>query len=159
MDSDEFAIISAFATLIVFSMVLYVPIIKDKLGYKLAVPLTQTIAIVALIVLAFTEIMSFEWAVYIAIAAYIIRQPLMNMAGPMTSDIVMDYVGERNQEMMSALTSAVWSGSWFISSIIFQVLRQIGLQYVYVFLITAALYFFGVFLYYLLILDYEKNKA
>ena len=157
LDSDEFAIISAFATLIVFSMVLYVPIIKDKLGYKLAVPLTQTIAIIALIVLAFTEIMSFEWAVYIAIAAYIIRQPLMNMAGPMTSDIVMDYVGERNQEMMSALTSAVWSGSWFISSIIFQVLRQIGLQYVYVFLITAALYFFGVFLYYLLILDYEKK--
>jgi hypothetical protein len=101
--------------------------------------------------------MSFEWAVYIAVAAYVIRQPLMNMAGPMTSDIVMDYVGERNQEMMSALTSAVWSGSWFISSVIFQVLRQIGLQYVYVFLITAALYFFGVFLYYLLILDYEKK--
>lgn len=157
LDSDQFAIISAFATLIVFSMVLYVPIIKNKLGYKLAVPLTQTIAIVALIVLAFTEIMPFKWAVYIAIVAYIIRQPLMNMAGPMTSDIVMKYVGERNQEMMSALTSAVWSGSWFISSVIFQVLRQIGLNYVYVFLITAALYFLGVLMYYLLILDYEKK--
>lgn len=157
LDSDKFAIISAFATLIVFSMVLYVPIIKNKLGYKLAVPLTQTIAIVALIVLAFTEIMPFKWAVYIAIIAYVIRQPLMNMAGPMTSDIVMKYVGERNQEMMSALTSAVWSGSWFISSLIFQLLRQLGLKYVYVFLITAALYFLGVLMYYLLILDYEKK--
>ena len=81
----------------------------------------------------------------------------MNMAAPMTSDIVMNYVGERNREMMSALTSAVWSGSWFISSIIFQVLRQLGLQYVYVFLITSALYAFGVFMYYLLILDYERK--
>lgn len=157
LDSDQFAIISAFATLIVFSMVLYVPIIKNKLGYKLAIPLTQTIAILALIALAFTEIMPFRYAVYIAIVAYVIRQPLMNMAGPMTSDIVMKYVGERNQEMMSALTSAVWSGSWFISSVIFQVLRQFGLRYVYVFLITAALYFFGVLMYYLLILDYEKK--
>ena len=58
---------------------------------------------------------------------------------------------------MRALTAAIWSGSWFISSIIFQVLRKIGLQYVYVFLITAGLYFVGVLLYYLLILDYEKK--
>ncbi|HLU84443.1 MAG TPA: MFS transporter [Vicingaceae bacterium] len=157
LDSDDFAILSAFATLVVFVVVLYVPIIKDKLGYKLAVPLTQSIAILALVVLALTEIMTFEFAALIAMAAYVLRQPLMNMAAPMTSDIVMNYVGERNREMMSALTSAVWSGSWFISSIIFQVLRQLGLQYVYVFLITSALYAFGVFMYYLLILDYERK--
>jgi hypothetical protein len=89
--------------------------------------------------------------------AYVIRQPLMNMAGPMTSDIVMKYVGEKNREMMSALTAAVWSGSWFISSIIFQLLRKVGLQYIYVFLITAGLYFLGVVIYFLLILDYEKK--
>ena len=42
-------------------------------------------------------------------------------------------------------------------SIIFQVLRQIGLAYIYVFLITAALYLIGVLMYYLLIIDYEKK--
>lgn len=157
LDSDQFAIISAFSTLIVFSVVLYVPIIKKKLGYKLAVPLTQTIAILALIILALTELMNFKQAVLIAIAAFVIRQPLMNMAAPMTSDIVMKYVGERNREMMSALTSAVWSGSWFISSLIFQLLRQLGLSYMYVFLITAALYSLGVLMYFFLILDYEKK--
>ncbi len=157
LDSDKFAALSGFATLIVFFVVLFVPIIKEKLGYKLAVPLTQLIAIIALIVLAFTELIPFHYAMYIAIIAYIIRQPLMNMAGPMTSDIVMKYVGDKNREMVSALTAAIWSGSWFISSIIFQVLRKSGMQYVYVFLITSGLYFIGVFLYYLLIIDYEKK--
>ena len=158
LDSDQFAILSAFATAIVFGVVLFVPILKEKLGYKKAIPLTQIIAIAALITLALTEIIDTWFAIYLAMAMYLLRQPLMNMAGPMTSDLVMKYVGEKNQEMMSALTAAVWSGSWFISSIIFQVLRQIGLQYVYVFLITAGLYLFGVLMYYLLILDYEKKQ-
>ena len=158
LDSDQFAILSAFATTIVFGVVLFVPVIKEKLGYKKAIPITQLIAIAALTTLAFTEVINTWFAVYLAMGMYLIRQPLMNMAGPMTSDLVMKYVGKKNQEMMSALTAAVWSGSWFISSIIFQVLRQMGLQYIYVFLITAGLYLVGVFLYYLLILDYEKNK-
>lgn len=157
LDSDGFAILSSFATVIVFIMVLYVPVIKEKLGYKKAIPLTQTAAILALTVLALTELIDAWFAIYLAMCMYVLRQPLMNVAGPMTSDIVMKYVGERNREMMSALTSAVWSGSWFISSIIFQMLRKTGMQYVYVFLITAGLYAFGVLMYYLLILDYEKK--
>lgn len=157
LDSDQFAILSALATAIVFGVVLFVPIIKKKLGYKKAIPLTQLAAIAALIILAFTEIIDSWLALYLAMAMYLLRQPLMNMAGPMTSDLVMKYVGERNREMMSALTAAIWSGSWFISSIIFQVLRQIGLAYIYVFLITAVLYLIGVLMYYILILDYEKK--
>ena len=86
LDSDKFAALSGFATLVVFGFILFVPIIKEKLGYKLAIPLTQLIAIFALIVLALTEIIPYSFAVYIAMVAYIIRQPLMNMAGPMTSD-------------------------------------------------------------------------
>ncbi|MCO6498955.1 MAG: hypothetical protein J5I47_01080 [Vicingus serpentipes] len=158
IDSDQFAILSAFATGIVFIMVLFVPVIRERLGYKIAIPLTQLAAIIALIILAFTEIMEVWFAVYIAIFAYLVRQPLMNMAGPMTSDMVMKYVGKKNQEIVSALTSAVWSGSWFISSIIFQLLRSMGLRYIFVFLITAGLYLFGVFMYYLLILDFEKKQ-
>ena len=158
LDSDQFALLSAFATAIVFGVVLLVPIIKEKLGYKKAIPTTQLIAIAALILLAFTEVMDTWFAIYLAIFAYLLRQPLMNMAGPMTSDLVMKYVGEKNREMMSALTAAVWSGSWFISSLIFQFLRAYGLRYIYVFLITSLLYLFGVFMYYLLILDYEKQE-
>jgi hypothetical protein len=82
----------------------------------------------------------------------------MNMAGPMTSELVMNYVGRRNQEIVSALTAAIWSGSWFISSRIFAALREAGIDYVYVFLITAFLYGVGVVWYYALILDYVKRE-
>lgn len=157
IDSDQYAAISSLATLVVFGMVLFVPNIKEKIGYKIAVPLTQSIAVLALIILAVTELIPYSFAVYLAVIAYIIRQPLMNIAGPMTSDIVMKYVGERNREMVSALTAAIWSGSWFVSSIIFQILRKNGIQYVYVFLITSGLYMFGVLMYYFLILDFEKR--
>lgn len=158
LDSDQFAILSAFATIIVFCFVLLVPAIKKKFGYKKAIPLTQLISIIALVILASTEIIHTWFAVYIAMAMFLIRQPFMNMAAPMTSDLVMKYVGEKNREIMSALTASVWSGSWYISSKIFQLLRQTGLQYIYVFFITAGLYLFGVFLYYLLILDSERKE-
>jgi len=99
----------------------------------------------------------FAFAIYIAIGCYLLRQPLMNMAGPMTSELIMNYVGYRNQEIISALSSAIWSGSWFFSSIIFKVLRDAGFAYANVFLITATLYAIGVVWYYFLILDYNKR--
>ena len=82
----------------------------------------------------------------------------MNMAGPMTSELVMHYTGKKNQEMVSALTAAIWSGSWFISSLIFKLLRSSEWSYVNIFLITAFLYGIGVFWYYYLILDYNKKQ-
>ena len=82
----------------------------------------------------------------------------MNMAAPMTSELTMNYVGKKNQEMLSAIMAAIWSGSWFFSSQIFRYLKSEGLPYAYIFYITAALYAFGVFMYYLLIRDYEKRR-
>ena len=76
----------------------------------------------------------------------------------MTSEIVMNYVGHKNREMVSALTAAIWSGSWFVSSIIFKVLRERDVPYVEVFFITAFLYGIGVVMYYFLILDYNKRE-
>jgi len=83
----------------------------------------------------------------------------MNMAGPLTSEMTMYYVGENNREILSALNSAIWSGSWFFSSMIFGVLRQQGFQFGEIFYITAGLYIIGVTLYYFLIKDYFKKEA
>ncbi|MBK7819269.1 MAG: hypothetical protein IPJ60_18340 [Sphingobacteriaceae bacterium] len=59
---------------------------------------------------------------FIAIACYLLRQPLMNMAGPMTTELVLNYVGKNNREITSALTSAIWSGSWVISGLLVNIL-------------------------------------
>jgi hypothetical protein len=149
------------ASLFVAFAALLVPKIKTGIGYKLAIPLTQSFAVLSLILMATTEwYVHLPAAAAIAIGCYLLRQPLMNMAGPMTSEVGMKYVGKKNQEMTSALTAAIWSGSWFISTrFIFATLRDTGWNYVSIFLITAALYAVGVFLYVLLIGSYNRRKT
>lgn len=149
------------AALLVAFVALLVPKIKNGIGYKLAIPLTQSFAVLSLVLMATTEwYTQLPAAAAIAVGCYLLRQPLMNMAGPMTTEVGMKYVGKKNQEMTSALIAAIWSGSWFISTrFIFATLRDSGWNYVSIFLITAALYAVGIFLYVLLIRSYNKRVA
>jgi hypothetical protein len=154
-----FSALSFVASLLVAYLALLVPRIKTQIGYRIAIPATQSLAVVSLIALATTEFYSqYGIAVVIAAACYLIRQPLMNMAGPMTSELVLNYVGRNNREITSALTSAIWSGSWVLSGLMVSVLFAFGLSFANIFLITALLYAFGVVMYYLLILDYGKRE-
>lgn len=158
MNKGTFSIISAIAALLVAWGALLVPNIKRYVGYKIAVPTTQSLAIISLVALATTQYYSFiPIAVVIAVICYLLRQPLMNMAGPMTTEIVMNYVGEKNREIVSALTSAIWSGSWFISGLMVQILFTQGFAFVNIFLLTALLYTVGVIWYMILIRDYERG--
>jgi predicted MFS family arabinose efflux permease len=158
MNKGSFSVVSAIAALLVAWGALLVPVIKRNIGYKIAVPTTQSLAIVSLVALATTQYYNYvSISVVIAIVCYLLRQPLMNMAGPMTTEIVMNYVGEKNQEIVSALTSAIWSGSWFISGLLVQILFIQGFAFVNIFLLTALLYSVGVIWYMILIRDYEQK--
>jgi len=160
IDSEQFSLIGSATAILVFSAALTVPLIRRKFGYKIAITLSQALSIFFLVMMALTELVAdVPGVVFVAILCYIFRQPLMNMANPMTSELVMKYVGEKNQELISALTSSIWSGSWFISAKIFQYLRAMNLPYYRIFLITAGLYCIGVVLYYLLILDYQRREV
>ena len=159
MSTAHFNAVNIAASFLVAAGALYVPNIKKAVGYKVAIPTTQSFAILALIVMATTQYYAgLSISIYVAVTFYLLRQPLMNMAGPMTSEVVMSYVGKRNQELVSALTAAIWSGSWFFSGLIFGLLRNRGINYVNIFLITAALYALGVVLYMILVRDYEKRE-
>lgn len=159
LSTDVISLWNFAAALLVAIAALFVPRIKDRIGYKLAIPLTQSFAVISLVLLATTEWYThLSAAVVIAVGCYLLRQPLMNLAGPMTSEISMKYVGKRNQELTSALIAAIWSGSWFISTrFIFGVLRETGWPYVSIFLITAALYAVGIVLYVILIASYNRR--
>jgi len=158
VDSSKFALIGGVSSILVAFMALLVPPLKNKLGFRKGITYSQSSAVLALIILATMEFYSdFIWALPIAVIFYWLRAPLMNMAAPMTSELTMNYVGEKNQEMLSAIMAAIWSGSWFFSSQIFRWLKSIELSYAYIFYITAVLYAFGILMYYLLILDYEKR--
>jgi len=158
-DSDSFAILSSATTVIVFFSFLIVPWYKDKLGIKKAILISQGISIFFLINLALSQLYNtLTISVYIAGVCYMLRQPLMNMASPLATDVTMAYVGKKNQEIMSALQAAIWSGSWFISSKIFLYLRKANLDYVWVFLITAAIYIISVITFYFILLKSDRIR-
>lgn len=159
LDKGSFSVLSAIAALLVAYGSLLVPKIKQDIGYKVAIPTTQSLAVISLVALATTQFYNqYSVAVVIAAVCYLLRQPLMNMAGPMTTELVLNYVGKENREITSALTAAIWSGSWVISGIMVKILFAHQFQFVNIFLITSLLYAFGVIMYYFLILDYKKRE-
>ena len=159
IDASEFALIGSCTSFLVAISSLYVPKVKSRFGFKKGITISQMIAVIALVILATTEFFRDFWfALPIAISCYLLRAPLMNLAAPMTSELTMNYVGKNNQEMLSAIMAAIWSGSWYFSSQIFRYLIDLGFAYSYIFYLTAGLYSLGVFSYYLLILSYERNN-
>jgi hypothetical protein len=159
LESYNFSLVGAAALILVFGSMMLVPRIKSFFGYRIAIPLTQSLAVLALIGLATTELYQFApYGVALAVLFFILRQPLMNLAGPMTSEVTLKYVGKNNLEITSSLTAAIWSGSWFISGGIFEVLSRQNMSYMNIFLITAGMYAIAIFTYYLLIVDYEKKQ-
>lgn len=158
IEASDFALIGSCTSILVAISSLYVPKIKNRFGFRKGITISQSIAIVALIILATTQFFKDYWFAFpLALSCYLLRAPLMNMAAPMTSQLTMNYVGKKNQEMLSAIMAAIWSGSWYFSSQIFRFLIDLGFQYAYIFYITAAIYSLGVFSYYLLILSYERK--
>ena len=160
IEASEFALIGSCTSLLVAVSSLFVPNVKRKFGFKKGITVSQSIAVIALVILATTELFKDYWfALPIALFCYLLRAPLMNLAAPMTSELTMNYVGKSNQEMLSAVMSAIWSGSWYFSSQIFRFLIDSGYSYSTIFYLTAILYTIGVFSYYLLILSYERKNS
>ena len=159
LTASEFSLLGSFTALLVFIFSLLVPSLRKKYGYWMTIVVVQSLAIICLIIMSLMELYAtYSFALIIAVAAYILRQPLMHMAHPASNELMMNYVGKKNQELISALSSSLWSASWFISAKVFEWLRMLQYQYYEIFLITAALYTFGVILFTFLIRDYEEKE-
>lgn len=152
---------SAFGTVsnvLVLFTGLIVPEIKRRYGWRGAILGVQTIAVGLLVVMGITELWnSAVWALPLALVCFVLRQPLMSMAGPATSELTMSYVGERNRELISACNGAIWSGAWWLAARTFEVLRHHDLPYWQVFIATAILYLAGTLSYEFLIRSLEKR--
>ncbi|SVA71792.1 uncharacterized protein METZ01_LOCUS124646 [marine metagenome] len=159
LSSSEFSILGSITAFLVFTFSLLVPSIRKKYGYWLTIVVVQALSICCLVIMALMELyVTYSFALIIALIAYIFRQPLMHMAHPASNELLMNYVGKRNQELISALSSSLWSASWFISAKVFEWLRLLDFRYYEIFLITAGLYIIGTILFALLIREYESNK-
>jgi hypothetical protein len=160
LDSHYFGLLGSTASVLGVFSALLVPSVRRRYGYRVAILMTQSIAILFLIGLGMTEVYSaVKGAFAMAVIFYLFRQPFMHMAAPITSELTMQYVGKKNQELLSALNSTLWSASWFVSAKIFQYLRGMDMFYHQIFFITAGLYGFGVFLYHFIIKEFLQNNT
>ncbi|MDB5283120.1 MAG: hypothetical protein JWO06_2195 [Bacteroidota bacterium] len=160
MGAEHFSLMNSIAFSLVVIGAFFAPEMKRKFGYQVAITLVQSIAIVLLFTLGTTEwYKNMPAGIIVAVAAFIVRQPLMSMAGPMTSELTLNYVGEKNREMISAFNAAIWSGCWFASAKIFSMLREANVAYANIIFITVGFYIIGVAWYYWLIKAHERKVA
>jgi predicted MFS family arabinose efflux permease len=159
LGSASYSAYGAISSVLVFATGLIVPEVRRRFGWRGAIIGVQSAAVVMLALMGLTELWkNVAWALPVALACYILRQPLMNMAGPSTSELSMSYVGERNRELMSACGGAIWSGAWWLAARAFEVLRQHELPYWQIFLTTSALYLVGTAAYIGLIRMVERRE-
>jgi hypothetical protein len=160
MDAQAFSLMNAATfTLVVFGG-FWIPEVKRRWGYGVAITLIQALGVLVLFILGTTEwIQHSVWGLPVAVAAFVIRQPLMNVAGPMTSELTLNYVGPKNRVLVSALNASIWSGSWFVSAQIFSALRESGVSYANIIFITVAFYSVAVLWYHRLIQRHENEMA
>jgi predicted MFS family arabinose efflux permease len=160
LSSTAYSAYGSASNVLVLFAGLIVPEVKRRFGWRGAILGVQTVAVILLAAMGLTELWkTASWALPFAIGCFIVRQPLMSMAGPATSELTMSYVGERNRELISACNGAIWSGAWWLAARTFEVLRANHLPYWQVFLTTAVLYLFGTFSYLLLIRTVEQRES
>lgn len=160
LGSAAYSAFGAVSSVLVLCAGLYVPEVKRLIGWRGAILGVQGCAVVLLAAMGLTELWkASSWALPIALACFVVRQPLMNMAGPSTSELTMAYVGERNRELVSACNGAIWSGAWWLAARSFELLRAYHFPYWQVFLVTSVLYLVGSFSYILLIRTVERREA
>lgn len=159
LSSTAYSAYGSVSNVLVLIAGLIVPEVKRRLGWTGAILGVQTIAVILLAAMGLTELWkAASWALPLAITCFILRQPLMSMAGPATSELTMSYVGERNRELVSACNGAIWSGAWWLAARTFELLRTYHLPYWKVFLTTSALYLVGTYAYLSLIRAVERRK-
>jgi predicted MFS family arabinose efflux permease len=160
LKSATYSAFGSVSYILVFVTGLFVPEIRRRLGWRGAILGVQSASVVMLVIMGLTELwQGAAWALPVAVVCFILRQPLMNMAAPSTSELSMTFVGERNRELMSACSGAIWSGAWWLAAKVFEVFRSYELPYWKVFLTTAVLYLIGTFSYEGLIRAVENRKS
>lgn len=160
LKSADYAAFGTVSNVLVLFAGLLVPEVKRRCGWRGAILGVQSAAVLLLVAMGLTELWTAAaWALPFAVACFILRQPLMSMAGPSSSELTMTYVGERNRELVSACNGAIWSGAWWLAARTFELLRSHQLPYWQVFLTTAVLYLAGTFYHIVLIRAVERGEA
>jgi MFS family permease len=117
------------------------PILARRWGLVRTIVYTELGSIPFMLVLAFT--FRLEWAV----AAFLLRGMLMNMAQPLATHFAMEIVTAEERPLVNSLVTMSWMGSWMISTAFGGALID-RFGFTLPFLITVGLYVVSAALYF-----------
>lgn len=86
------------------------PAIATRLGKAKTIFLMQAISVPFILVLTYLRFLP------AVIAAFVVRQSLMNMSSPISDNFALEQVPPNQQHLMNALRMLNWTGSWMVSA-------------------------------------------
>lgn len=110
LESDAIGQLFSFGSLFAVTGFLIGPAMAKRIGLIKMVVTTQLMSIPFFLILAFTGNPA------LAVAAFLFRGTLMNMAWPMYNNFAMELVPEKNQAGTNSVLSLAWNSSWMISA-------------------------------------------
>jgi predicted MFS family arabinose efflux permease len=127
--------------LLMITGLLLAPVISEKIGKIKTVVFSQLLSIPFFIILGLAHHLTF------AVAAFLVRAALMNMAQPLFTNFAMEQVREDEHAFTNALLVIAWTAGWGVSASIGGALIE-RFSYTVPFFVTSALYLVSTYIIY-----------
>ena len=102
--------IFSYAQIATFFAFLAAPVLARRFGG------VRTVVACQLLSIPFFLLMAFTMSPVVAIAAFLGRHALMNMAGPVASNFAMEVVPARQRALTNGIKTIAWNGAWAVST-------------------------------------------
>ena len=151
LDSQKIGIIFASAQALTVIGALAGPLLAKRFGLIKTVILTQLVSI------PFLYILGFSYFFPAVLLAFLIRNALMNMSGPLSTNFAMEVVSPEDRPLTSGLLSVAWLATWGLTANIGGMLIE-NYGYRIPFCCTIFFYALSSFLYWRLLRPIEKQR-
>jgi MFS family permease len=153
LSANNIGMLFALAQFFTIGGALLAPVLARKLGKIKMVIAAQMLS------LPFLLMLGVSYYLPVAVAAFLIRNALMNMTAPISSNFSMEAVHPDDRSITSGLLSLAWLFTWGITANVGGYLIEKTGDYIIPFAFTMLFYILSSYLYYKLLLPVERNKA
>jgi MFS family permease len=153
LSSNNIGLLFALAQLFTIGGALLAPLLARKFGKIKMVILAQIVS------LPFLFMLGISYYLPLAVSAFLIRNALMNMTAPVSSNFSMEAVHPDDRSITSGLLSLAWLFTWGITANVGGYLIEKTGDYIIPFAFTMLFYILSSYLYYKLLLPIEKRNA
>jgi len=151
MQPGSIGVLFASAQLFTIAGSLSAPILGRRFGKIMSVILSQVLSIPFLFILGISSYLP------LSILAFLVRNALMNMSGPLTTNLSMELVHPDDRSITSGLMSVAWLATWGLTANIGGFLIERTGGYMLPFTFTMIFYLISSLCYYFFLLPIEKT--